>query len=309
MLQERVSVVSWNCEKCACRSKLVSTLSILLSLRASQAWKTCQIQLSPFTWSLRLFQASVLLLWCPPWCRWWQSSPPPPLLRTHPEATPEDTSKAGGERFLSLRRLVPLLSTAWMTSDLQHPRGKNVKSQWTLFSRLQAFCRPVQLPVSIPSKLTVKFSNGWGMTTIQLHWDRFYLRDPVCQTWRVCLQHQTDWRPLCHATVNLTAAVDVTVVKQACLSPPSATVWDSHTKTPWHWLSFFFNFFFLGLTWRIEVCWPLGRAPAKLIVIVIVTAVEQARPASLSEAVRDRHATGKWQFQTCWKIDENILWI
>ena len=167
---------------------------------------------------------------------------PPPLLRTHPKATPEDTSKAGGERFLSLRRLVPLLSTAWMTSDLQHPRGKNVKSQWTLFSRLQAFCRPVQLPVSIPSKLTVKFSNGWGMTTIQLHWDRFYLRDPVCQTWRVCLQHQTDWRPLCHATVNLTAAVDVTVVKQACLSLPCATLWDSHTKTPWHWLSFFFFF-------------------------------------------------------------------
>ena len=74
MRQGSASVVSWNWEKCSCHSKLVSTLSILLSSvlfwRVSQAWNPRKIPVSPDTWSLWLSQAFIRLLWPPCWCRW-----------------------------------------------------------------------------------------------------------------------------------------------------------------------------------------------------------------------------------------------
>ena len=74
MWRGNASVVSLNWEKCSCRSKLVSALSMLLSSvlswSVSQAWNPRQTQLSPDTRSLRLSQASVRLLWSPSWCRW-----------------------------------------------------------------------------------------------------------------------------------------------------------------------------------------------------------------------------------------------
>ena len=48
-------------------------LSSVLSLRVPRVfyrWNPHQIWLSPCTWSLRLSQASVHLLWSPCWCRW-----------------------------------------------------------------------------------------------------------------------------------------------------------------------------------------------------------------------------------------------
>ena len=64
---------------------------------------------------------------------------------------------------------------------------------------------------------------------------------------------------------------------------------------------------FEGLTWGRTDCWPLDRA--KLVVIVDVAVVEQTCPVPLSTAVWDLHATVKWQCQTFWKSDEEILWI
>ena len=67
-------VVSWNWEKWSCRSKLVSTLSVMLSSvlswRVSHAWNHRQIELSPGTWNLWLSKACVRLLWSLCWCRW-----------------------------------------------------------------------------------------------------------------------------------------------------------------------------------------------------------------------------------------------
>ena len=74
MRQGSALVVSWNWQKYFCRSKLVSTVSMLLSSvlswRVSQAWNPRQIQLSPATWSLWLSRASVRLLWSLCWCHW-----------------------------------------------------------------------------------------------------------------------------------------------------------------------------------------------------------------------------------------------
>ena len=66
---------------------------------------------------------------------------------------------------------------------------------------------------------------------------------------------------------------------------------------------------FEGLTRGRTDCWPLDRATAKLVVIVDVAVVEQTCPVPLSTAVWDLHATVKWQCQTFWKSDEEILWI
>ena len=70
----RASVGSWNWEKCSCSSKLVSTMSMLLSSvlswRVSLARNPRQLQLSPGTWSLWPSQASVHLHWSSSWSQW-----------------------------------------------------------------------------------------------------------------------------------------------------------------------------------------------------------------------------------------------
>ena len=58
------------------------------------------------------------------------------------------------------------------------------------------------------------------------------------------------------------------------------------TGTDWH---------FGEMTWRMADCWPLGRATAKLVLIVDVAVIKQECPAPLSASAWDLNATVKWQ--------------
>ena len=73
MWQGSASVVSWSWEKYSCHSKLILALSMLLlsvlSWRVSQAWNTCQIQVSPGTWACDCLK---LLSTCFNFCVWCQ---------------------------------------------------------------------------------------------------------------------------------------------------------------------------------------------------------------------------------------------
>ena len=171
------------------------------------------------------------------WSGMWQSS-----------YTPKQTQRTGPKLvknlFLSLYG-ASLLSTAWMASDLPHSRGRMPRSQWTVFCSWQAWRRPVQLPVSIPSGLTVKFSNGWRVTSIQLHVDGFYLMVLFCQSQRIYIQHQTNWCALCHATAKLSKCPR----KDFC----SRNARNQRNKFSccWHWI---FRDFGLDEVWLFILC-------------------------------------------------------
>ena len=110
----------------------------------------------------------------------------------HAQANPEDSAKAS-EEFVSV--------SIWCLSTFNSLDGfrltafmsKNAKKSMSSVFQLTSLT-----PTSAVScqhsfrTLTVMFSNGWRVTSIQLHVDGFYLMVLFCQSQRIYIQHQTN---------------------------------------------------------------------------------------------------------------------
>ena len=137
--------------------------------------------------------------------------------------------------------------------------------------------------------LTVMFSNGWRVTSIQLHVDGFYLMVLFCQSQRFkSSTRQTDARCVMQLQSWLHLWIWLPSSRHALLPHPQlyGTLTQKCTETCW----------LVGaLTSGMADCWLLSRATAKLVVKVDEAVVEQKCPAPLFTAVWDLHSTVKRQ--------------